>query len=460
MEVEQKSIIEILPEILKEGKIKSQEIINNDIIQEYYEERIINLDNKDIINYLYYGDNLDCIKSLINDGFKETIDLIYIDPPFLTMANYKCKIPVLNKDKLEVVEHFAYNDNWKGGMVEYLKMLSIRLYLMRELLSDKGTIYVHLDYRTVHYVKIMMDYIFGEEQFINEIVWSYKSGGVSKRYYSRKHDSILMYSKTIDYIFNPQKEKSYNRGFKPYRFKDVKEYEDDIGWYTLVNLKDVWQIDIVGRTSGERIGYGTQKPEKLLERIISTSSNEGSIVADFFAGSGTTGAVAEKLGRNYIMADKGNISNLTIVKRMAENNSKSYFLKKINEKQNIGNKLNIDLCIKKEIDNSKYLLKIKLGKYNLDLKKVKLNSKDMLIVKNILKKDSLALIDYIGLDLNYDGKIPSITYQDYRKKDYYKVKDEIELCIDKSLLYNPIYLKVIDIFGYEYTTILESERKG
>lgn len=456
MEVEGKNIIEILPEILKAGKIKSQEIIDNPTNLEEYEERIINPISQDVNNILYHGDNLECLVSLIKTGYKESIDLIYIDPPFLTMANYKCKIPVLNKEKLEVVEHFAYNDNWKGGMEEYLKMLSVRLYIMKELLSDKGSIYVHLDYRTVHYVKIIMDYIFGEEQFINEIVWSYKSGGVSKRYYSRKHDSILMYSKTADYIFNPQKEKSYNRGFKPYRFKGVKEYEDETGWYTLVNLKDVWQIDIVGRTSGERIGYGTQKPEKLLERIISTSSNEGSIVADFFAGSGTTGAVAEKLGRNYIMADKGNISNLTIIKRMAENNNKSYLLKKSNEKQNIGNKLNIDLFAKEEIDNNKYLLKIKLGKYNLDLKKVKLNSKDMVIVKNILKKDSLALIDYIGLDLNYNGKIPSITYQDYRKKDYYKIKDEIELYIDKSLIYKPIYLKVIDIFGYEYTEILES----
>ena len=171
-------------------------------------------------------------------------------------------------------------------------MMSIRLYLMKELLSSKGTLYVHLDYRIVHYVKILMDYIFGEENFINEIIWSYKSGGVTNKYYSRKHDTILMYSKTEDYIFNPQKEKSYNRGFKPYRFKGVKEYEDKIGWYTLVNLKDVWNINIVGRSSGERVGYGTQKPEELLERIISTSSNKDSIVADFFAGSGTTGVVA------------------------------------------------------------------------------------------------------------------------------------------------------------------------
>lgn len=452
---EEGNIIEMLPGILKEGKRKSEEIINNPINLMKYQEIIVNPNNKKVENILYHSDNLESINSLIHDGYRDSIDLIYIDPPFLTMANYKSRIQVLNIDKLEVVEHFAYNDNWKGGMKEYLHMLSLRLYLMKELLSDEGSIYVHLDYRTVHYVKIMMDYIFGEDMFVNEIIWSYKSGGVSKRYHSRKHDSILMYSKTKNYIFNPQKEKSYNRNFKPYRFKGVKEYEDDIGWYTLVNLKDVWQIDIVGRTSSERVGYGTQKPEKLLDRIISTSSREGSIVADFFAGSGTTGVVAEKLGRRFIMADKGNISCLTIMKRMAENKGKTYSVKKLNSKENEINELKVDSFRKEKINKNKYLINIKLGKYNLDLNKVKLNSKDMIIIKNILKKDSLALIDYIGLDLNYDGKSPNIIYQDYRKKDYRKINQEIQLYIDENVIDKPIYLKVIDVFGHEYTRILE-----
>ncbi len=100
--------------------------------------------------------------------------------------------------------------------------------------------------------------------FLNEVIWAYKSGGTSNKYYSRKHDNILVYTKTQDYIFNPQKEKSYNRDFKPYRFKNVKEYEDEIGWYTLVNLKDVWNINMLGRTSKERVGYGTAKTRKFI----------------------------------------------------------------------------------------------------------------------------------------------------------------------------------------------------
>lgn len=454
MNTDEDNIIEILPKLFKEGKRESKELINNPANLEIDQKTIINLGDREDQNQLYHYDNLESIKSLLDKGYRESIDLIYIDPPFLTMANYKSRIEVLNGDEVEVIEHIAYNDNWKGGMKEYLEMLFPRIYLMRELLSEEGSIYVHLDYRIVHYVKVMMDYIFGGDMFVNEIIWSYKSGGVSRKYYSRKHDTILMYSKTNNYIFNPQKEKSYNRGFKPYRFKGVQEHEDEIGWHTLVNLKDVWDINIVGRTSSERVGYGTQKPEKLLERIILTSSREGSIVADFFAGSGTTGIVAEKLGRKFIMADKGNISCLTIMKRISENKGGTYSLKRSTKINNM-NRLNIANITKKKIDEDKYLLKIELGKYKLDLNKIKLNAKDKLIVKNILSKDSLAMIDYIGLDLNYDGKSPNITYQDYRKKDYNKINHEIELHIDANLQSNPIYLKAIDIFGYEYIKILE-----
>lgn len=453
MKLEEKSIIEILPEILRAGKAKSQEIIRNPNKLMDHQEIIVNDNNKKDKNLLYQGDNLDCIQSLIYYEYINKIDLIYIDPPFLTMANYKCKIEVLNGDELNIIESIAYDDKWNRGMKQYLEMLSTRLYLMKEVLSSKGTIYVHLDYRAVHYVKIMMDYIFGEDRFINEIIWSYKSGGVTNRYYSRKHDTILMYSKTENYIFNSQKEKSYNRGFKPYRFKGVKEYEDEIGWHTLVNLKDVWNINIVGRSSDERVGYGTQKPEELLERIISTSSNKDSIVADFFAGSGTTGIVAEKLGRRFIMGDKGEVSSLTIMKRIIKSKGGTYIFNRPKEIKNMG-KLKINSIEKEKIKDDKFLLKIKFGNYSLDLDNIKLNNKDKIIVKKILYKDSFALIDYIGLDLNYNGKTPIITYQDYRKKNYNKISNSIELIIDKVLKEHYIYLKVIDVFGNEYYKIL------
>jgi site-specific DNA-methyltransferase (adenine-specific) len=453
------SIIEKLPKIIKRGKLEAEEILDRPFEKLDIPKEIIisNLNKKNTyknkcINEFYQGDNLIVIEKLLKEGYIDNIDLIYIDPPFLTNANYKGKITLKNGQKDEVIECFAYKDTWENGLESYLKMLCIRLYLMKELLSSKGTIYVHLDYRTVHYVKIMMDEIFGQQNFINEVIWAYKSGGVSKRYYSRKHDTILVYSKTKDYIFNPQLEKSYNRDFKPYRFKGVEEFEDHIGWYTLVNLKDVWNIDMVGRTSKERVGYDTQKPEKLLERIILTSSNEGSIVADFFAGSGTTGIVGEKYNRKWIMADKGTLSAATINKRLIEKNSLPYKIYKIDEFSTGANKLFIKNI---EIRKDKGELNIELDKYEIDINKLYIKEKYKNKIEEILLKESLNLIDFIGIDIDYDGNIPIITWQDYRKDTKLNIDSKIKIK-DKNLKNSKgIFIKCIDVFGFQYETILE-----
>ncbi|MBU5437371.1 site-specific DNA-methyltransferase [Tissierella sp. MSJ-40] len=451
------NIVEMLPIIFKEGESKAKEIINSTVVSTLEEEIVFPKFNMikvktdiDSSNILYKGDNLQVLESLIKEGYKEKIDLIYIDPPFLSKANYKGRIEVLNGDKKEIIEYFAYKDTWEEGLLDYLEMICVRLYLMKELLSKSGTIYIHLDYRTVHYVKIMMDYIFGEDKFLNEIIWSYKSGGVSKKHYSRKHDTILVYTKTKDYIFNPQKEKSYNRGFKPYRFKGVEEFEDELGWYTLVNLKDVWQVDMVGRTSKERVGYDTQKPERLLERIILSSSKEDSIVADFFAGSGTTGIVAEKCKRRWIMADKGDLSHVTIKKRLAETSNSVYKQKKVNiVKREVGR------LIFRTILKENGLIKIELDKYILDLSKIELNKRHKEIIEEILLKDSIALIDYIGIDINYNGETPVITWQDYRRVDSLKINSSIEIPINVDSIHNPIYIRVLDVFGFESSIIVE-----
>jgi DNA modification methylase len=202
-------------------------------------------------------------------------------------------------------------------MPGYLVWLNARLYEMKRLLKDTGSIVVHLDWHASHYVKVEMDKIFGSDCFLNEIVWCYKSGGASpKRRFSRKHDILLLYTKSEGYKFNGQTEKSYNRGFKPYRFKGVQEYQDEIGWYTIVGMKDYWEIDMVGRTSSERIGYPTQKPEALLERLIKSLSDEGSVVADFFCGGGTTPAVAQRLNRRWIACDQSRIATAITADRI------------------------------------------------------------------------------------------------------------------------------------------------
>lgn len=431
--------------ILKESIDKANKILNTHSKIKFTEELIIK-DNKSTDNIIYHGDNIDVIRDLLDKGYRKKIDLIYIDPPFFTMENYNNKIQVLSNGEKINIEYLAYKDTWKNGFKEYLEMLTVRLYLMHELLSDKGTIYVHIDFRSVHYIKIIMDYIFGQENFLNEIIWAYKSGGTSYKYFSRKHDNILVYTKSQNYIFNPQKEKSYNRGFKPYRFKGVKEYEDELGWYTLVNLKDVWNIDMVGRTSRERVGYDTQKPEALLERIILSSSNEDSIIADFFAGSGTTLKVAERLNRRYIGSDMGNSSILTVKKRLA----KSYRLMNISSNWD-KKKLSYDFNLNK-VNEDLYKANLSLQNFAINLDNVKLNNKHIDIIKNITEKDSLALIDYIGVGVL--DEIPYIIFEEYRNLN--KLRIDTKLSFDLSTnLEGPLYIKIIDIFGNTIYSLLE-----
>ena len=260
-------------------------------------------------NTVHLGDNEIFMKSLINGDMKEKLQMIYIDPPFFSKSDYVARIT----DGDETVKKHAYGDRWEQGLPEYLEMMSERLMLMRDLLRPDGLIWVHLDWHAAHYVRVIMDEIFSARNFVNEIVWTYKSGGASKKRFSRKHDTILVYSKTSRYKFFPQKEKSYNRQFKPYRFKGVEEFQDDIGWYTMVNMKDVWNIDMVGRTASERTGYATQKPEQLIERIITCCTEEGDICGDFFCGSGTLPVVAGRMGRRFIACDNGELAyNVTL----------------------------------------------------------------------------------------------------------------------------------------------------
>ena len=251
---------------------------------------------------VHFGDNLAYMKTLA-DG---SIDFIYVDPPFFSAADYYTR-----KGKA------AYGDRWSGGLDQYLAMLKPRLEEMRRLLKDSGTIAVHLDWHAVHYVKVMMDGIFGMNNFLNEIIWAYKSGGATGRRFARKHDTILVYAKTDGYYFRTQKERSYNRDNKPYHFKGVEEFQDEEGkWYTMVNKKDVLFVDMVGRTSSERTDYATQKPQALLDILLESLCPENGLCADFFAGSGTLGACALESGRECLLCDSSREAVDTILDRL------------------------------------------------------------------------------------------------------------------------------------------------
>ncbi len=290
-----------------------------------HKETYGNPDGNGWFNKIFWGDNLQVMSHLLKE-YRGKIDLIYIDPPFDSKADYKMKIEVKGKsvtNDSNIFEEKQYGDIWTND--EYLQFMYERLVLMKELLSEQGTIYLHCDFRKTHHLRLIMDEVFGTNNFVNEIIWCYKSGGTGNRTYARKHDTILMYSTSQDYIFNQEKEKSY---MYPWSGENPAQtyFKDEKGRYTLVNVKDYWtDIGILATSAHERTGYPTQKPEDLLERIIKVSSNKESIIFDCFMGSGTTQAVAMKLGRRFIGADINLGAIQTTTKRlnniMKENNS-------------------------------------------------------------------------------------------------------------------------------------------
>jgi len=220
---------------------------------------------------LVLGDCLEVMASLAPGS----IDLIYIDPPFFT-----------GREQAGSAE-LSFGDRWQS-MADYLGWIESRLTRMRALLKPTGSIYVHLDWHAVHYVKVAMDGLFGYQNFLNEIVWLYGLGGSSPRYWPRKHDTILWYAReTNQHFFEAARIPATSQRMKGQTKK----------------APDHWDIPSLNNMAKERLGYPTQKPEALLERIITSSCPEGGIVADFFCGSGTTLAVAERTGRGWLGCD-------------------------------------------------------------------------------------------------------------------------------------------------------------
>ena len=288
--------------------------------------------NSELSGKLVQCDNATFLASCLKDGsLAGKIDLIYCDPPFFTCGGFDAAVKVaLSNGDVYKLHVGAYDDYSYSEMDKYLTDLMYRLMLMKDALSDTGSIFLHLDRHAVHVVKLLMDEVFGCERFVNEIIWTYKSGGSTNRRFAHKHDTILFYSKTENYKFNPTKEKSYNRKLKKYSFQGVQEYKDDLGWCTLVNSRDVWNIDMLGRSSGERLNYATQKPVALLRRIIESCSDEGDLCADFFSGSGTLAEAAFHTDRKFLCTDIGSLAMSNAVKRLLRTDAIFSFSKSAN----------------------------------------------------------------------------------------------------------------------------------
>ena len=372
-----KSLLEQLPEIVANGRKQAERILESlegrqrvrlqtrevvlpakdSVAQDWVtqQRRADNEPATDWTNRLIYGDNLLAMAALLagdehTPSLRGKVDLIYIDPPFDSKADFRTKVTLPGvelEQRPTMIEQFAYSDMWSDGTASYLAMITPRLILMRELLSDTGSIYVHLDWHVGHYVKLAMDEIFGKNFIQNEIIWHFQSGGRQEDSYSRKHQTIFFYTKSNKWHFdknaageergaqkrNNMKREVDENGRTYFTIKSAgkiyRYYEDE-----KLTPPDVWtDISHLQQKDPERLGYDTQKPKKLLERILLASCPDGGFVADFFGGSGTTAAVAEKLSLRWITTDIGKPACMIMRKRLIDQEAKPFLYQAIGDYQ-------------------------------------------------------------------------------------------------------------------------------
>jgi len=352
------------------------------------------------VNRLIYGDNLLAMAALLagdeqTPSLRGKVDLIYIDPPFDSKADYRTKVTLPGveiEQKPTVIEQFAYSDTWSDGTASYLAMITPRLILMRELLADTGSIYVHLDWHVGHYVKLVLDEVFGKSFYKNCLIWKKLNSPKSQsKGYGNQHDQIYLYGKSENTFFSPVYRPFDSKALEPYiyddddgrgkyrlieieaqgvqltsgrkRFdfmgriapylynidtlnewyKDNRIYESRNGRFSKkqylkemegVLISDLWVDEHVAPIqSAEKVGYDTQKPESLLERIINSSCPKGGVAIDFNGGSGTTAAVAEKLGRRWITTDIGKPACMVMRKRLIDQEANPFLYQAIGDYQ-------------------------------------------------------------------------------------------------------------------------------
>lgn len=440
-------------------------------------------------NLLCWGENRAIINSLL-DTLENKISLIYIDPPFATGGDFNLKIQIGEDGKY--IDDIAYKDKWKEGLDSYLTFLYERLVKMKRLLAHNGSIYVHLDWHISHYVKLILDEIFGIENFRNEIIWAYPAASVKTRhFFIRSYDTILFYSKSNDYVFNndPNIYMEYSNRVKNALKKDEqgtfyyrggshngkklsrKVYVVQEGIFP----RDVWNdIPYIRANTSEYQGFSTQKPERLLKRIILASTNEKDIVADFFCGSGTTLAVAEKLGRRWVGSDINKYAIHISRKRILNISSSNDILnwkKKYNKTSHSFKILSLEKEIEPQLISKEFLRKnaqietvhtiqespeLNIEIYQNDnsviIELIHYNNPYLNLVSKKIRDKITSFsdwIDYWAIDYNFNNHIFNNMWVSFRTPK----KRELTLTskpflYDKPGKYN-LSIKLIDIFGIE-----------
>ncbi|HQA08170.1 MAG TPA: site-specific DNA-methyltransferase [Syntrophomonadaceae bacterium] len=280
----------------------------------------------DVDNQLCLGTDHQVMAWLLDNGYEQSFDCIYIDPPYLTDSDYYAQIKIDTPGGAQQVKQRVFRDNGYRNLSSYLQHIYESVAMIKQLLSEQGSLFVHLDYHSSHYVKIILDEVFSPQRFVNEIVWCYGGGSGTRRHFHRKHDVIFWYSRGADYIFNPQY-RPYSPGTIQRGLTKVKgdRYKLDSRGALLQD----WWIDIpkiLSPTAGNNWKFPTQKPVELVQRIIQASTMENSLVGDFYCGSGTSAEACENLGRRWIMSDNSMYAIQTSIHRLIKNNSRPFMI--------------------------------------------------------------------------------------------------------------------------------------
>lgn len=428
--------------------------------------------DKKQMNRLIWGDNLLAMQALLAQGYAGKIDLIYIDPPFLSSADYNFQLNIQGQKvekEASIIERLAYTDTWEGGLDSYLDMMYPRLQLMKRLLSEKGSIYLHCDWRVSSYLRILLDEIFGADHFMCQIIWKRSSirKAASNKWLS-VDDTLLVFYKSENYTFNVVYMPYSDNYKKRFNKKDERGYYYwiDIGTYSqerLEKLKEEGRVKIpenpnanprikhylhegkgvqpdnvwtdiapINSQANQDTGYDTQKPEALLERIIKASSNEGDLVADFFCGSGTTMAVAEKLGRRWIGCNLDKVGLQVSRNRLVSQEANPFLL------ENIGN----------------------YQRHMIYLSGSKINEMQRIILK-LYGADPRSDRADLGVRHN-DDVTNELVYVGYPDRPT-TAKKVIELAKDAQILDGTGYQTLIVLawdFDYNFNTELESQQKN
>jgi DNA modification methylase len=393
-------------------------------------------------NRLIEGDNLAVMAALLQD-WRGRVNLIYADPPFMSGKRYAARIG-RGEDSRKPDEWLlgdGYDDRWDDPDA-YLTMMYERLWLMRELLSENGTLYLHADWHASHYLRLLLDELFGAERLLNEIAWVYHGPSPVRRAFNRKHDTLFVYTKSNDYTFNADAVRM------PYDDSTVQTFASSrkAGFGKVPDLargkvpEDWWYFPVVARLHGERTGYPTQKPEALVERIVKASSNAGDMVADFFCGSGTLPVVAEQLGRAWLACDVSPRAIHTTTKRLLDVTGCASF-----EVWSANQERVTDECVKVQLDHTGHTLRVTLRKYQVEVP-------DDLRARMHSFKD---LVDYWEIDPDFRGSVFCSQWQSFRSRAQPELVTQAKLQVD-GRKGRQIAVRVVDVLG-RATTVTVSD---